>query len=371
MRTLLVSAVSVAALAAPAMAQGSEPLPDYEPSAAYENTAMIEQIGTANSAIVDQTWGNLLNGQALAEVTQNGVANIADVKQASLTIANNGYGNTLKLTQGGKAGSNGGDGNNAVVRQAFEGAASGNRNRVTIRQFTDLADARVRQRGTGNFVRVLQRRNSTEAFVKIDQGGDDHWASVDQRADYGAVRIFQGEFVPINSPAAFPSIGNIADVKSDGTNPWIRIDQFGGLNAAYVTENGIDGRVKIETDGFFNTADVYQYGTAGDVNIEQNLSNLFGGDNMAMVTQEASDFSSEVLIQQEGFGGYSEITQKDDLGAGGDNLATNIQTVDSDMATSSIVQDGASHVAYVHQASAGATSTLAQAGAGLTANVAQ
>lgn len=362
MKKLLISAVSVAAIAAPAMAQEFVP-------AEYENSAMIEQIGTANSAIVDQTWGNLLNGQSLARVTQTGDNNTADVKQTSISPDFSDNQNRARLTQGSNANGPGGNGNNAVIRQVHKYGA-GARNDALVRQVTDNGDVRVRQSGSNNVGTITQRRNSVEAFARLDQNGWDNTAEIDMRSDNGRVIINQGTFSGPNNAGSPDAMFNTAFVDSRGVNPVVRIDQFGFGNDATVYETGTDGRVDIYTDGDFNFSTVYQDGTLQTANISQ-IAGGSAGLNIASITQDVTDEGSSAVISQEGLYSQSLIVQSDLNGEGGLNTATSTQTAGTDGAYSLIEQDGSAHSATVMQATAAATSNVSQFGVAQTANVTQ
>ncbi len=362
MKKLLVSAVSIAALAAPAMAQEFVP-------AEYENSAMIEQIGTANSAIIDQTWGNLLNGQSLARVTQTGNGNSADVKQMTVSPDFTSDLNRTRLTQGSNSGGPGGDNNEAVIRQIHK-YGPGARNDALVRQVTDNGNVRVRQSGSGNETTLTQRRNSVEAFARIDQNGWDNVAEVDQRSDNGRVVVNQGTFSGPNNIGSPDAMFSRVFVDSRGVNSVVRIDQFGFGNEADVYETGTDGKVDVFSDGDFNMAAVYQDGTLQTANISQVAGGATGG-NFASITQAVSDEGSTAIISQEGLFSESLITQSDLNGEGGFSTATSTQTSDASNAYSLIEQDGTDHSATVTQASAYATSNVSQFGISQTANVTQ
>ena len=369
MKKLLVSAVSVAALAAPAMAQEFVP-------AEYENSAMIEQIGSANRAITDQTWGGLINGQALSETTQNGDNNIATTFQTGFTSTFGGYENTAEIIQGQNPNGNGsGDSNEARVRQIHD-YGSGNANIARIVQPTDNAFALIRQRGFENDGQIIQARASSSANATLDQNGNNNFTRVVMRSTNGNVEIEQGRFRGIGNATGSPaeSTFNRAIVRSFGVNDDIYVEQYGSTNRATVdvTDTAVNGSVTVRTDGFFNDVTIEQAGVSGTITVNQNQLVLLG-DNTATVRQASGDFGSDATINQDGYLGVSTIIQGDLGGSlfSNDNTATATQTGSSVSAESSILQTGSSNTATVTQATAAAMSNVTQMGVSQTANVSQ
>ena len=369
MKKLLVSAVSVAALAAPAMAQEFVP-------AEYENSAMIEQIGTANQAITDQTWGGLINGQALSMTTQNGDSNRATTFQTGFTSTSGSYENTAEIIQGeNPAGNGSGVGNEARVRQIHD-YGSGGANNARVLQPTDNGFAVLRQRGFDNDARITQTRASANAIARVDQNGNNNFARVIMRSTNGDVDIDQGRFRGVGNISGAPaeSTFNRAVVRSFGVNDSVFVEQYGSTNRATVdvTDTAISGIVNVRTDGFFNDVTVEQAGQSGTINVNQNQLVMLG-DNTATVRQASGDFESSATINQDGYLGVSTIIQGDLSGSlsSSNNEATATQTGSSMSAESSILQTGSMNTANVTQATAAAMSTVTQMGVSQTASVSQ
>lgn len=361
MKKLLASAVAVAAIAAPAMAQG---MPGFVP-AEYENSAMIEQIGAANSAIVNQVFNGPINGASLATVLQNGDANALTVMQRSgISEVGTGFDNEADIAQSA-------DRADTIVRQIHDYSQTQS-NRVVLRQRTDDARARLFQRGDRNFIRLRQLNPSFEANAIIHQNGYRNTARVDQTGISGRTRIFQGEFGGGAVSTAPQANESTVDVVTSGTNAEIYVEQFGFGHTGNVNESGVDGQVTIETDGYFNDASVIQAGMSGTAYIQQ-LGTSFS--NLAAIEQTAFDVDSSATITQSGWYAESSILQTlDDGHSGGNNTATSIQSGlganDGDI-YSSIVQDGSSNSAIVNQASSVGSSMVTQTGGSHSANVSQ
>lgn len=356
MKKLLVSAVAVAALAAPAMAQ------EFIPSE-YQNSAMVEQIGTANKTIVNQRWGGLFNGQSLAEVMQEGRWNQADVAQrnAGGQIFRQ-FNNKATIDQVSES-------SRTIIRQIHDHAASV-ANEATVSQSAYNSRAFLYQRGDGNTGSIEQGPDGIVPWAFVGQNGLRNNAEVTQTSDGGSVTVNQGTYSSTFNPYSADSSDNDVVITSAGANPLITVTQMGQGNWAVIDEDGVDGTINVNSSTFLNGAYVNQYSTGGSAMIDQ----VGAGHNTGTIWQASDDLGSSALINQTGVGGSSMIEQRDTDGLGGGNTATSSQSGTnwgSDLITSSILQDGVGNVATVDQSSAVAASTVEQVGTTHIANVSQ
>lgn len=356
MKKLLLISAAATVICLPAAAQGFE-------SPSFDNSASITQIGTANDASVNQAVGGLINGQGSAEVIQNGDDNEATVRQRSFTSPVSGaFDNRAKIDQRR-------DNGTATINQIHDYAAS-DTNEARILQVSDGAKAIARQRGDSNFINIRQLNASVAPDARVEQNGENNRATVRQRSDGGRVRIFQGDF-EASAGASPQTFDSRATVRSDGINPFIRVDQYSVGHRTTVDEDGVNGRVRVFSDGYFNTQTVEQYSTDGLVEISTFTDSF---DNVANVVQEGSDVGSEAFVTQEGEASDSQITQKDDFGGGGYNTASVSQTglgFSLGDLSSTILQDGGDNSATVSQAADYAQSVINQIGISHVANVSQ
>lgn len=361
MKRFFLSAVSyVAIAAAPAMAQQA-------PALDGNNTSIINQRGSGNTADVNQAVGGTTNNAGYSSIEQlRGVAasannSTATVRQSqgSLRMANGQYANSSVIEQRR-------DNDVAFVNQIHDYATSVE-NSSTIRQLSDDATASVRQRGDGNTATITQRFGSVSAIGRIEQNGEGNDATITEVNNGGSVVIRQGTWVGPAAVGIPDSFDNRATVVSAGFDPFIRVNQFGSLNNARIDEDGIDGTVRVDTDGVLNRVNVNQMGTDNAVDVDQ-LD--IGFRNNVEINQEASAQDSLAKVEQSGYQAQAEITQQggslnrafvsqSGLGAGpGDILST-------------VLQDGASNSATVDQFADSALSGISQMGSMLTATVSQ
>ena len=357
MKKLLLLAASMSVLsAANAFAQEF-------PSSSLDNSAMITQTGNLNEATVDQAVDGIINGQGRAEITQNTDRATAAISQTSATSPRaDGFANTATIRQTGRRA-------DARVEQIHD-YASRFGNTATVVQAARDTDAEIRQRGDRNTGTIRQVSGAIGSVASLDQNGLFNRATIRQSGAGGTVTVRQGEFEAGSgsSPDAFNSRAN---VQSAGLNADITVTQFGFGNRATVMEEGINGEIDITMRGGLNEATVSQYSTDGRVVIETgDLSQV----NIANVLQEVTDTGSSARIEQSGWYGRTEITQRDSLGLGGGNEADVTQAgygSGSDALLSLVTQDGASNMARVAQDASLALSTVAQSGIGHFVQVAQ
>lgn len=358
MKRTVQTALLLSLISTPAWAQA-----EFEPSMTQDNSALVTQSGSDNTALVNQRVSGLLNGQALATVEQNGDANDAIVRQSSVTSPVSGdFDNAATIRQLGDRGK-------AVIRQVHDYGSVG-ANTATIIQRSDYADARLRQRGDDNTAIIRQRTASFAPFARVEQNGVSNRAVVNQESEEGRVSVFQGRFNGEDGDSPETNYSRVV-VGSLGIRPDIYVEQFGFDHRADILENGMDGRITVRMEGDFNTVDVTQLSTDGLVEVVSAEGTF---DNSATILQEASDVGSRTFIVQEGWSGSVDIVQKDAGRLGGDNLAdvtqAGMRSIGADI-YASIVQDGGANLARVHQVADYAQSDITQSGMDMTAIVNQ
>jgi hypothetical protein len=358
MKRTVQTALLLSLISTPAWAQV-----EFEPSMTQDNSALVTQSGSDNTALINQRVSGLLNGQALASVEQNGDANDAIVHQSSVTSPVSGdFDNAATIRQLRDRGE-------AVIRQVHD-YGSVVANTATIIQRSDDADAVLRQRGDDNTAIIRQKSAAFLPFARVEQNGVSNRAVVNQESEEGRVRVFQGRFSGEDGDSPETNYSR-AVVNSLGVRPDIYVEQFGFDQRADILENAMDGRITVRMDGDFNTVDVTQLSTDGLV---ESVSTQGSFDNSAMILQEASDVGSRTFIAQEGWSGSVDIVQKDVGGLGGDNLADVTQAGMGSMSAdiyATIIQDGGANFARVHQAANYAQSDVIQSGMDMTAIVNQ
>lgn len=360
MKRILMLSVGALALAAPAIA--SE---EYY-SSTFDNSAVIDQTGGMNEAIIDQRVDGTLNGQNAASITQNGNENSTEVRQLSLTSpVSSGFNNETTVEQRGDRGyvdvyqlhDYGSDiGLKADVFQSGDGASAilemrGDDNTILVKQTDGAMDATaiIRQNGMNNIIDVAQ--DGSGSLITVDQG---HFTDAD------------GGSVDTSSAA---SIMNEVYIVSSGDDSMLDVYQIGTEQLADIMESGSDNVMSINMYGDMNTVFVDQHGSGGFIQTTQ-----YDILNYIEVEQGITSEDDMATITQEGTGVESYSFQADTAGLGGGNEISVLQTGYASSygdVVSRISQDGSVNFAMVDQYSDFALSTITQSGTGHYAQVSQ
>jgi|GEM_PF-1396357 hypothetical protein len=361
MKKILLLSVGALALAAPAIA--SE---EYY-SSTFDNSAVIDQKGGMNQAIVDQRVDGTLNGQNAASITQDGNENMAEVRQLSLTnhvstdfdneatieqLGDRGYVDVYQIHDYGSE-----VGLKADVFQSGEGASAvlemrGDDNTVIVQQTAGAIDAStvIRQNGMNNIIDVAQ--DGSGSYITVDQG---HFSA---SSDGGSA-----------DSSSSASVMNEVYIVSSGDDSMLDIYQIGAEQLADIMESGSDNTMSINMYGDMNTVFIDQHGSGGFIETKQ-----YDILNWIEIEQDLTAEDDIATVTQEGTGLESYTFQADTAGLGGGNEVSVYQTgyaANYGDVVSTIHQDGSLNFAMVDQYSDFALSTIMQSGTGHFAQVNQ
>lgn len=359
MKKLLLATVAVAGISMPALASP-------EVSERFDNSAMINQMGASNEAIINQRVDGRLNGENLASIVQNGAENYARIRQIGQTSSVSGaFDNDASVEQEA-------DGAIATVMQIHDyGTLVGQK--ATILQKADDAKVVLRQRGDGNDTEITQTRTADGARSVVRQNGTGNAVVVRQIGVGSEIEVRQGLYTNddagSNDSTSSAAASSRVRVRSEGDSSFIRVDQIGFDQVANIRESGMSNRANVNMMADFNRVEIDQHGSDGVIFTEQ-----YGSSNRITIEQDVSSTGDEVSILQTGYKTVSETKQSDTLGLGGGNYISVEQSGDAarrDDVFSTVTQDGADNEAYVTQFSDYALSMIAQAGTGHYAKVSQ
>lgn len=333
------------------------------PSPTHDNSASITQTGNQNDARINQAVNNEYNNQGNAEIIQrrnNGVATITQTNATSAVAG--GFDNTASIDQRRNFDS-------AMINQIHDYAATRD-NRATILQVAARAEATIQQRGDANTATINQVAGSVRPTATIEQNGSSNNANVKQDGSNGLVKVSQGTYSNESGQSPDTDFSRVFVVNS-GLNADISVSQVGFRHKADIKEAGANGTITVSMDGILNDVLVTQNSTDGTIDIASTGTSF---SNDVTVTQELTDAGSTARVTQWGSFGTAIITQLDDQGGGGGNLAEVTQSGIGgalEDILSTITQNGGLNEAFVTQASDYAQSDILQTGVGHTANVSQ
>lgn len=359
MRKLLFATVASVGIAMPAMASP-------QVSESFDNSAIIDQLGVSNEAIINQRVDGRLNGENLAEIKQDGTDNFARIRQISATSKVSGaFDNDAYVEQEA-------DGSSATVMQIHDyGSMVGLK--ATIKQNADDADVTLRQRGDDNETTITQTRTANGARAVVRQNGIENEAVVRQSGADSEIMVRQGVYTNddagSNDSTSSATQSSLVRVRSAGDYSLIQVNQIGFDQVAKINESGMSNNTDVNMMGDFNRVEIDQHGTNGTIVTDQ-----YSLSNRITIEQDVTSINDEVTVLQTGYRTFSKTKQSDTGGLGGGNLIDVVQTGDAarrDDIFSSVEQDGAYNEAYVEQYSDYALSTIGQTGTGHFAKVSQ
>lgn len=361
MKKILLLSVGALALAAPAIA--SE---EYY-SSTFDNSAVIDQKGGMNTAIIDQRVDETLNGHNAASITQDGNENMAEVRQLSLTNHVSADFDTEATVE------QLGDSGYVDIYQIHDyGSAAGLK--ADVLQFGESASAVVEMRGDANTVIVKQTGGAVEAGAVIRQNGLNNIIDVAQDGSGSLITVDQGHFSDSSDGGSADSSSSAAvmskvSVVSSGVDSMLDIYQIGDEQLADIMESGSDNTMSVNMYGDLNTVFIDQHGSGGVIETKQ-----YEVLNWIEIEQDITAKDDFVTVTQEGTGLESYTFQADMAGLGGLNEVSVYQTgyaANYGDVVSTIYQDGTLNIAMVDQHSDFALSTIMQSGAGHLAQVSQ
>lgn len=268
---------------------------------ADDNKAFLEQIGSDNSASVDQSLGNTNQaGGQQGSSSASGNAMVQNGDDNSLDIVQSGDDNFIGVRRGQGGVNNGvtqtGDDNSATVTQSsvtnvvnvieqttsagFFGFGAGAGNELSITQSSVGSVPRTGTlSGDGNLLTAVRQTStgSVKNRVTVSQNVNVAVGNGYRRNQIGGSRG-QNESAGLimensnlnqgNNGIVQVGSGNMADLTQDGTHNFIQlVNQRGSSNQATATQNGANNMIAtIDQDGgilggFNNTANVSQSGT--------------------------------------------------------------------------------------------------------------
>ena len=246
-----------------------------------ENDATVEQIGSANSAELNQGFAGQGQDGALGDIFQDGSDNSATLNQRAW----GGDDNEHYITQIGAS--------NSAAVNAFNGDNFG-----ILEQVGADNSAKMNQAGTGHTSVIYQTGDENYAYSRIVSGSDNITGIVQ---GIPSMMPGMGGMVMNGLSAPLMSDGNVATLIITGSDNEAGILQIGlgnsaGTNPQYSGDKGIS----IEGDG--NTAGIAQMGIGNSANIA-----VLGSSNMALVGQMGAANSASVM--QDGSGNSAVVTQ--------------------------------------------------------------
>lgn len=253
------------------------------------NEASIEQLGTTNSAELNQGFDGQGQNGAFAEIYQEGAENEASLNQRAW--GNNG--NEHEISQLGIGNSAEADiynGNNGglLVQEGFENSA------------------RMVQSGSGHESLILQSGAENYAQSRAT-GGSGNQTAIVQGVPGGLMPGIGGpsfdgpQLQNIQGPAPLVSADNAATLKVDGSDNMAGILQIGlGNNAGSNPQWSGDLGIEVVGDG--NISGIAQLGIENDATIS-----VMGNSNVALIAQMGSTNTGSVI--QDGSGNTAVIVQ--------------------------------------------------------------
>jgi hypothetical protein len=283
---------------------------------ADSNTGTINQIGSSNSATIDQT---INVAAATSTVNQNGDGNSASSAQSN-NIFGTPYWVTSYIEQGGNA-------NTATVTQDLSWYASataqqyGSGNSAAISQTNYVgyySSATIYQNGNGNSATVTQNNvYNTSGTVWQYNGASGNTGSVTQHGDtYSSALVNQSGggtsgTTGVIDQSAYSSSATIEQFNAG--QAYANINQTGSYNNALIHQsdtvgNGVTGYITQSGDN--NSATITQNASvyAGDRSDTASIYQT-GSSNRATVTESFVYFSAAYINQWFGSGNTAEIFQ--------------------------------------------------------------